>query len=241
MWRAVVLGGAAGTAIGLIGKIPVLGLVAGLVSVIGVVGLLIAQRTPARSAHLTASDRPAPEASPGRPARRWVWVVAAVVVAAAAALLLVRPWQDDQSAEPQAAREPLGFYLVQGITPGACAPNATAPQYTTTDGSGCLTVSAEGGFTVRQLDEVQVQDQSDQGNGWAVSVTFADQDTARFTDLTRRASALPEPRNQLAIVLGTRVLSNPTVLEPLTGATAVITTQLDQAGARTLAGELGAR
>ncbi|GAA2687672.1 hypothetical protein Apa02nite_035970 [Actinoplanes palleronii] len=241
MWRAVVLLGAAGTAAGLIGQIPVLGLVAGLVGIVGVVGLLIAQRTPARPAHPTASDRPAPARPPGRPARRWVWVGAAVVVAAAAVLLLVRPWQDDKPAKPQAAAVPLGFYGVQDVTPGACAAGATAPQYTTADGTGCLTVAADGGFTVRQLDEVQAQDQSDQGNGWAVSVTFAGQDTARFTDLTKQVSALPEPRNQLAIVQGTRVLSNPTVLEPLTGGTAVITTQMDQAEAQALASELGAR
>ncbi|MFC9328520.1 hypothetical protein [Kitasatospora sp. NPDC057015] len=44
IWRAVVLIGAVGVAIGLIGKVPLLGVVAGPVAIIGVIGLSIARR-----------------------------------------------------------------------------------------------------------------------------------------------------------------------------------------------------
>jgi preprotein translocase subunit SecD len=252
VWRAVVLIGAVGTAAGLIGKIPWLGLVAGLVSIIGVPGLLLARRASARSAPAATRD---PGAARRGPARVWIWAGAAAVVAAGAAVLLAHPWRDDQSAKPVAARVPLTFYLVRDVVQGPCGsgpvPAGTSPtpasaspsalEYTAADGGGCVHVSADGGFAVRQLEQVRVRDETDQGNGWTVAVTFASQDAARFTDLSGRVSALPEPRNQLAIVLGARMLSNPTVMQQLTGGTAVIATRLTHADAKAVAGELGAR
>ncbi|GGV33995.1 hypothetical protein GCM10010495_58630 [Kitasatospora herbaricolor] len=44
VWRTLVLVGAVGVAIGLIGKVPLLGLVAGPVAIVGVIGLSIARR-----------------------------------------------------------------------------------------------------------------------------------------------------------------------------------------------------
>ncbi|MBB4745206.1 hypothetical protein BJY16_008665 [Actinoplanes octamycinicus] len=224
-----------GTAAGLIGKIPWLGLVAGPLAVIGVIGLLIAQRAAPRPGNGTAGDRPPATTAP---ARRWLWGGAAVLVVAAVVVwLLVDPGPDDRPVKPGAARAPLGLYMVQAVAPGACAPTAADREYT--DGGECLTVSADGGFTVQQLDRVQVRDESDQGNGWVVAVTFADPDAARFTELTGQVSARPEPGNQLAIVLDKRLLSHPVVLEKLTGGTAVVATRLTEADARALAGELG--
>jgi hypothetical protein len=178
-------------------------------------------------------------------------------------VLLAHPWRDDQPAKPVAAKVPLGFYMVQDVVPGPCGsgptsmpvPGATtatattasadvfpsALEYPAVDGSGCVEVSADGGFAVRQLEQVRVRDETDQGNGWTVAVTFASQDATRFTALSGRLSALPEPRNQLAVVMGLRTLSNPTVVERLTTDTAVIATHLTQAEANALAGELGAR
>jgi len=262
VWRVVVLIGAAGTAVGLIGKIPWLGLVGGLLSIIGVPGLLVARRASARSVSAATRDpgtvqggsealpvRPGPDGIARRgPARVWIWAGAAAVVAVGAAVLLAHPWRDDQTVKPGAAGSPLTFYLVRDVVPGPCgsgtapatAASPSAPEYTAADGSGCVRVSADGGFAVRQLEQVRVRDETDQGNGWTVAVTFATQDAARFTDLSGRLSALPEPRNQLAIVLGARMLSNPTVMQRLTGGTAVIATRLTQAEAKAVAGELGA-
>jgi len=265
-WRAVVLIGAAGTAVGLIGKIPWLGLVAGLLSIIGVPGLLVALRRSARSAPAATREpgtvrggsetlpvRPGPARTARRgPARVWIWAGAAALVAVGAAVLLARPWRNDQ---PVAARAPLTFYLVRDVVQGPCGsrpvPAGTSPtpagaspsalEYTAADGSGCVQVSADGGFAVRQLEQVRVRDETDQGNGWTVAVTFGSQDAARFTDLSGRVSVLPEPRNQLAIVLGVRMLSNPTVMQRLTGGTAVIAIRLTHADAKALAGELGAQ
>ncbi|MFF1873330.1 hypothetical protein [Streptomyces sp. CB03911] len=44
VWRTLVLVGAVGIAIGLIGKVPLIGLVAGPVAIVGVIGLSIARR-----------------------------------------------------------------------------------------------------------------------------------------------------------------------------------------------------
>jgi hypothetical protein len=252
-------------------------LVAGLLSIIGAVGLLIVQRTSARSAPVGARDPGTMErgsegllvrSGPARTARRgparvWVWAGTAVVVAVGAAVLLAHLWRDHHPAKPAAARVPLNFYMVQDVVLGPCGsaptsmpvPDGTsltsattsadaapsALEYTAVDGSGCVQVSADGGFAVQQLEQVRVRDETDQGNGWTVAVTFASQDAARFTDLSGRLSVLPEPRNRLAIVLGLRMLSNPTVMERLTGGTAVIATRLTQADAKALARELGAR
>jgi hypothetical protein len=235
VWRVVVLIGSAGTAIGLIGKIPWLGLVAGPVAVIGVVGLLIAQRAPA---HPTA-----PVGGTTHPARptawhRWVWVAAAVAVAAGTAYLLFQPSREDQPVKPGPARVPLGLYMTEEIIPGPCA-GTTTQEYAAPDGSGCVKLAATGGLEVRQLQAVQVRDESDGGNEWVVAVTFAGEDATRFTDLSRQLSTQPQPRNQLAVVMGSRILSHPVVLEPLTGGTAMIATGLSQAEAQAVARDLG--
>jgi SecD-like export protein len=276
VWSAVVLIGAAGTAVGLIGKFPWLGLIGGLMSIIGVPGLLLVQRASARSAPVVAADaattpqgservaiRPDPARTARRgPARIWVWVGAAVVVAIGAAAL-VYLLRDNRPAKPVAAGVPLGFYLVKDVVPGACGSGptsmivppgssaATAPasagasssalEYAAADGNGCVRVSADGGFTVQRLEQVRVRDETDQGNDWTVAVTFRSQDAARFADLTGRLSVLPEPRNQLAIVLGSRMLSNPTVSDRISGDTAQIATHLTEAEAKGLASQLGAR
>jgi hypothetical protein len=233
VWRTIVLIGAAGTAIGLIGRIPVLGLVGGLLGIVGVVGLLIAQRSPARSA--------APRAPQSGSSRLWIWGGVAVAVAAVVAVLVTQPWQkdDDQSVKPGAAKTPLDFYVVQEVAPGPCTTETPGQQYTAADGSSCLKVSAAGGFSVRQLDQIRVQNDPEAG-GWTVQVTFADRDGAQFTDLTGSVSGQPEPRNQIAIVVGSRVVSNPTVVERIPGGTAVITTRQTEVEAKSLARELGA-
>ncbi|WIM94994.1 hypothetical protein ACTOB_007055 [Actinoplanes oblitus] len=246
VWRAMVLIGAAGTAAGLIGKLPWLGLVAGPLSIIGVVGLLVAQRT--------ARVRPGREKSRARPgaagaARRWparVWVGAgaAVAVAIGAAALLAHPWsRDDHLAKPGAARTPLSLYMVRDVLPGPCEPGLpdSTTRYTSADGSECVRVSADGGLTARQLEQVRVDDDSAQGNGWTVTVTFGSEDAARFTDLSGRLSVLPRPRNQLAVVLGSRMLSDPMIEDRLTAGTATIATRLTRDEAQAVAGELGAR
>ncbi|MFF8280675.1 hypothetical protein ACF05T_32160 [Streptomyces lateritius] len=104
-----------------------------------------------------------------------------------------------------------------------------------------MSLSADGGFTVRRLEQVQVRNETGQGNGWTVVGTLDSQDVTRFADLTGSLAAQPQPRNQLAIVMGGRLLSNPTVMERLTGATVPLATQLTQAQAKALATELGAR
>ncbi|WP_189332416.1 SecDF P1 head subdomain-containing protein [Actinoplanes ianthinogenes] len=231
----VVLLGAAGTAIGLIGQIPVLALIGGVLTVVGVPGLVIAQRSTARSGPA------APRAARSGSSTFWVWGGVVVAVAVVAGLLIAHPWsdEDDQQVKPGAAKTPLDFYVVQEVTPGACTAETPGQQYTAADGSSCLKVSAAGGFSVRQLDQIRVQNDPDFG-GWTVSVTFADQDGAHFSDLTAQVSAQPEPRNQLAIVMGSKMLSNPTVIERIPSGTAMIGGRMSQDEAQSLARELGA-
>ncbi|MFE2748201.1 protein kinase [Streptomyces scopuliridis] len=195
---------------------------------------------------------PLPPAPPGpptrRPARTRLWAAAAAVGGAALAVLLVlRPWE---SAGPTivAPDDPVGFYAVEKKVTGVCAGDPAAQpapdpslSYTADDRGACATVSRSGGLTVRKLDGVRAFEDRESGQGWVVEVTFNSEDAARFADLTGQVAAQPEPRNEIAIVTGERMLANPAVLDRLTGRTVTIATQLTEAQARFLAGALGAR
>ncbi|WP_217623708.1 hypothetical protein [Streptomyces sp. TRM64462] len=62
-----------------------------------------------------------------------------------------------------------------------------------------------------------------------------------FAALTGRAAHRKPPQNQVAIVLGDRLLSAPTVLQAIAGGQVEISGGFTEASARELAKELGAR
>ncbi|MFI9554044.1 SecDF P1 head subdomain-containing protein [Nonomuraea endophytica] len=74
---------------------------------------------------------------------------------------------------------------------------------------------------------------------WVIQVTLNEADGREFTALTEKVHQLPQPRNQLAIVIGGKVISAPAVLEPIPGRTLEITGGFDRKTAEELAARLG--
>lgn len=75
---------------------------------------------------------------------------------------------------------------------------------------------------------------------WEVDLTLTPDGVKVFADVTMRLAALEAPRNMFAIVVGGRVVSNPTVMEPMTGGRMQISGNFTQADAEALARSLGA-
>jgi len=76
---------------------------------------------------------------------------------------------------------------------------------------------------------------------WGVMVSLDADDTARLADLTARLVAQPagDPRNRLALVLGGRVISAPSVQAAITGGQVLIMGRFTEESAKRLAASLG--
>jgi preprotein translocase subunit SecD len=74
--------------------------------------------------------------------------------------------------------------------------------------------------------------------GWYVSLTFNGDGAKKFGALTTRVTGLPEPQNQVAIVLDGLVVSSPRIIEAITGGTAQITGSFTRVEAQDLANVL---
>ncbi|WP_244809759.1 serine/threonine-protein kinase [Streptomyces sp. So13.3] len=196
---------------------------------------------------------PHQDAPPGRGKRGRAWAIGsgAAVVVVVATLLLTRPWQGG-GPTLVAPDEPVGFFAVETKTDGVCStdPQAQpvrapgtelAQSYTADDRSACATVTTPGALQVRQLDGVRTFEDAQGGRDWVVEVTLNSQDAARFSDLTGQVAGQPQPRNEIAITQGKRMLANPAIMQRLTGRTIQIATHLTTAQAQILAEALGAR
>ena len=73
---------------------------------------------------------------------------------------------------------------------------------------------------------------------WQVTFELSGEGSDRFAAATTAAVAQPEPRNQVAIVVDREVISSPSVNEPITGGSGVITGGFTEQDARELATQL---
>ena len=133
---------------------------------------------------------------------------------------------------------PLGFYPVRGAEPGHCRsgePSAVDDPV----GHGCLELGSVA-FTVRQLKKVELSRQAEQ---WAVAISFEPADAKEFTRLTTTVSARADPQNRVAVVLGTpsdgRLLSAPTVIQPINSPDLMISGGFTRDEAEELVTDLG--
>ena len=90
----------------------------------------------------------------------------------------------------------------------------------------------------RQISEASSGLDTQAGSAWTVSLTFDGEGTRAFGALTARVTSLPEPNNQVAIVLDGIVQSSPRINEAIPSGTAQITGDFTQVGARDLANVL---
>jgi preprotein translocase subunit SecD len=90
----------------------------------------------------------------------------------------------------------------------------------------------------RQISEAAAGLDTQSGSAWFVSLTFNSEGTSAFAAVTSRVTSLPEPNNQLAIVLDGLVVSAPRINEAIPSGTAQITGSFTQLEAKDLANVL---
>jgi preprotein translocase subunit SecD len=90
----------------------------------------------------------------------------------------------------------------------------------------------------RQISEASAGIDTQSGSAWFVSLTFNSEGTSAFAAVTSRVTSLPEPNNQLAIVLDGLVVSAPRINEAIPSGTAQITGSFTQLEAKDLANVL---
>lgn len=90
----------------------------------------------------------------------------------------------------------------------------------------------------RQISKASAGIDTQGGNAWYVSLTFNGEGTKAFGALTGRVTKLPEPTNQVAIVLDGLVVSSPRITEAIPSGNAQITGSFTQLQAQDLANVL---
>ena len=181
---------------------------------------------------------PPPAASPRRPdSSAPGLVIGALVLLGALLSFLALQSADNAASSGAVAASPLRFLAVESLAVGECAaPSATS--LTAPDLSACLTLDTGHGIEVERLGNARIAGDLTTGAGWAVDITLLAEDALRFGDLTEYAAGQPPPRNQVAIVLGGRLLTAPVVASRIDGGEVRISGDLTRADAEQLAAEL---
>jgi hypothetical protein len=150
-------------------------------------------------------------------------VAAAAVLVAAVLLPLAahgspargQPPSTPASGQGQAAlislRSPIQFRQVAAISDAPCpAGSAGLPD---SAAHACIYLTGTG-MTVTTVQGAQV---APTGTGqYVLSLVLTPAQTGPFTALTRRLSGLRSPRDQLAVIVGGRVIAHPAVVGPIT-------------------------
>ncbi|MBC6457726.1 SecDF P1 head subdomain-containing protein [Actinomadura sp. HBU206391] len=140
--------------------------------------------------------------------------VVVVLIVVAVIIVISRSGPD----EPNRLRSPLGIQPVTEVTPGACTDGSGVPDV---DGTQCYRLAP--GMTVTRLEKLEAA-LAKNGAGWQVLIELGPADSGAFGSLTRQVATEQPPRNQLALVVDGKVLSAPSVQEPITGGEIQITT-----------------
>ncbi len=119
---------------------------------------------------------------------------------------------------------------------GADAPTDTLVACDRTGGTKYILAPAE--VLGRQISKASAGLDTQAGSAWYVSLTFNNEGTSAFGALTARVTSLPEPTNQVAIVLDGLVVSSPRINEAIPSGTAQITGSFTQLEAQDLANVL---
>ena len=90
----------------------------------------------------------------------------------------------------------------------------------------------------RQISKASAGLDTQSGSAWFVSLTFNNEGTKAFGQLTARVTSLPQPTNQVAIVLDGLVVSSPRITEAIPSGTAQITGSFTQLESQDLANVL---
>jgi preprotein translocase subunit SecD len=121
---------------------------------------------------------------------------------------------------------------------GTGADDATAVLVACDRAGGAKYILAPAEVLGRQVSKASAGLDTQAGSAWFVSLTFDNEGTAAFGALTARVTSLPEPTNQVAIVLDGLVVSAPRINEAIPSGNAQITGNFTQLEAQDLANVL---
>jgi len=121
---------------------------------------------------------------------------------------------------------------------GNGADDASAVLVTCDRAGGTKYILAPAEVLGRQISEASAGLDTQAGSAWFVSLTFDNEGTSAFGALTARVTSLPEPTNQVAIVLDGLVVSSPRITEAIPSGNAQITGSFTQLEAQDLANVL---
>lgn len=138
---------------------------------------------------------------------------------------------------PVRPARPLLIQRVTAVSPGGC-PAGGGTGAPSADGKTCYEL--EPGLTISEFAKVDVV-APDNGVGWTIDLTLQPADRDAFGRLTTLVYRLPEPRNQLAILIDGAVISAPAVQEPITGGHVRIAGPFSKDEAHRLADQLAGR
>jgi SecD-like export protein len=133
-------------------------------------------------------------------------VVATVLVTTA---IMLSPGKHD---DPARSSRSLLIQQVTALSQGGCGGGGGAG-VPSLDGTTCYQLAA--GLTISQFEKVDVVTSSS-GN-WAILIYLLPPDAVGFERLTTRVYQEAPPRNQLALVVNGKVISAPTVQQPILG------------------------
>jgi len=121
---------------------------------------------------------------------------------------------------------------------GTGADDAAAVLVTCDRAGGTKYILAPAEVLGRQISKASAGLDTQAGSAWFVSLTFDNEGTSAFGALTARVTTLPEPTNQVAIVLDGLVVSSPRITEAIPSGNAQITGSFTQLEAQDLANVL---
>lgn len=136
-----------------------------------------------------------------------------LVILAAVIVVLVA---SDHSPGSSGGTTPFQLRRVVSTAPSGC-PAGDTTQVSSTAGDACYRLGE--GMTVTRTRDVRLvtPDTSRGRTDFAVQIDLRPEDSTRLGTLTASVAAQPPPGNQLAVVVGGKVVSAPTVEEPVTG------------------------
>lgn len=181
---------------------------------------------------------PPPQSGPPQRNRGPVVLVAGLglaVVVLIAATVAVLAMRDDkqESSEPRTPRDPASveFRRVVKADPGVCASTPSTPGIVCgTDGTGYTLGKVE--LNGQHVTEVA---EKFSNNTWVVALRLDDEGSKLFGALTADVAKQQPPANQIAIVVGSQVVSAPSVMSAITAGELEISAQFTQDDARKLA------
>ncbi|CCK25583.1 hypothetical protein BN159_1204 [Streptomyces davaonensis JCM 4913] len=197
------------------------------------------ERTP-RSPAGTRRMPPRPPTAGRHPhTGRWAALTLVALLAGGGVVYALQP--DDGGGTPDPVRQDLRLALVEQSHQGACTDALPPPTFQAAEPNYCYQISTQAAdrMSVTQLKDVRAELDQNAG-GWVIRMAFEDADAKRFATLSERAAQRTQPQNQIAIVLGDRLISAPSVGESITGGEVDISGNFTADEAKDLAKELGA-